>query len=202
MRICSFLPSATDVLYAIGLGDEVAGITYECDTPGADSKPVVVHSRLPKVEDTGEIDRMVRDNLARGESLYMVDDKLLAEIAPDLIVTMVELAGGQEMLGRSGHPSYTVSWEQVIERQPEMIIVCPCGYSLDETVVEFRSVQLPKGWDRLPVVQAGKVFAVDANYHVSRPSHHLARGVEIFAQLLHPNELGQLPGEDVAVALS
>ncbi|MGH9777421.1 MAG: cobalamin-binding protein [Candidatus Acidiferrales bacterium] len=88
MRICSFLPSATETLYALGLGDSVVGVTYECDFPAeVKSKPVVVHTKLPHTSSPGEIDRLVNEFIARGESLYRVDAELLQQIEPDLIVT-------------------------------------------------------------------------------------------------------------------
>ncbi len=88
MRICSFLPSATETLYALGLGDSIIGVTYECDfPPDAKTKPVVVHTKLPHASSPAETDRLVREFLARGESLYRVDAEVLAQLQPDLIVT-------------------------------------------------------------------------------------------------------------------
>ncbi len=88
MQICSLLPSATEILYALGLGDSVAGVTHECDfPPPAAKKPVVIHPRLNLDVTPGEMDRQVSDRIARGESIYAVDADLLAKLAPDLIVT-------------------------------------------------------------------------------------------------------------------
>ena len=88
MRIVSLLPSATEVLFALGLGDEVVGVSHECDFPGeARSRRAVIHSRLPHDATPGEIDRLVREYVARGESLYSVDADALQELEPDLIVT-------------------------------------------------------------------------------------------------------------------
>jgi iron complex transport system substrate-binding protein len=88
MRICSFLPSATEILYALGLGDSVVGVTFECDfPPEARAKRVVVRSRLTGSQDAAEIDREVGEFVARGEGLYEVDQAALKEANPDLIVT-------------------------------------------------------------------------------------------------------------------
>ncbi len=88
MRICSFLPSATEILYALDLSDSVAGVTYECDFPAeARQKPVVVYSRLPHGLSPADIDQQVSGFLAHGESLYCVDVEALQEIQPDLIIT-------------------------------------------------------------------------------------------------------------------
>jgi iron complex transport system substrate-binding protein len=88
MKICSLLPSATEILFALGLGDQVAGVSHECDfPPEARSKPVLIKSRITHTESAAAIDRQVREFLARGESLYSVDFEILSEIEPDMIVT-------------------------------------------------------------------------------------------------------------------
>ena len=88
-RIVSFLPSATEMVYALGLGDQLMGVTHECDYPlEAKTKPIVVRSVLP-VEDMSqrEIDTAVTARLRDGLSLYQVDEALVQDIAPDLILT-------------------------------------------------------------------------------------------------------------------
>src|SRR5579859_3378389 len=88
MRITSLLPSATEILFALGLESEVVGVSHECDfPPQARTKPVVIHSRLPHGAAPAEIDRLVREYVSRGESLYAVDAQKLEELHPDLIVT-------------------------------------------------------------------------------------------------------------------
>ena len=88
-RIVSFLPSATEMVCALGLSDSLVGITHECDYPASiKSKPVVVRNVLPiETMSQGEIDRAVAERLRDGQSLYQIDEKLLAELAPDLILT-------------------------------------------------------------------------------------------------------------------
>ena len=88
MRIVSLLPSATEILFALGLGEQVVGVSHECDyPPTARAKPVVIHSRIHKDTTPLEIDRLVRQFTARGESVYSVDAEALRRLAPDLIVT-------------------------------------------------------------------------------------------------------------------
>jgi iron complex transport system substrate-binding protein len=88
MRIVSLLPSATEILFALGLDKEVVGVSHECDFPvEARGRRVVIHSRLPHDASPAEIDRLVREYCSRGESLYSVDAVALAELEPDLIVT-------------------------------------------------------------------------------------------------------------------
>ncbi len=88
MRIVSLLPSATEILFALGLGDNVVGVSHECDfPPAARTKQVVIQSRVKKDAPPAEIDAQVRDFVSRGESLYAVDADLLENLKPDLIVT-------------------------------------------------------------------------------------------------------------------
>jgi iron complex transport system substrate-binding protein len=88
MQICSLLPSATEILYALGLGDSVAGVTHECDfPPEASKKSALIRPRVDPHAAPGEIDRQVNELVSRGEGIYAVDAELLASLAPDLIVT-------------------------------------------------------------------------------------------------------------------
>src|ERR1700704_3198806 len=88
MRIVSLLPSATAILFALGFGREVVGVSHECAfPPQARSKRVVIQSRIPHDASPSEIDRLVREYVSRGESLYAVDAQALEELAPDLIIT-------------------------------------------------------------------------------------------------------------------
>ena len=88
MRIVSLLPSATEILFALGLGDHVVGVSHECDfPPAARTKQVVIESRVKKDATPAEIDAQVRDFVSRGESLYAVDAELLEDLNPDLILT-------------------------------------------------------------------------------------------------------------------
>ncbi len=88
MRIVSLLPSATEILFGIGAGDDVVGVTHECDFPAqAATRPHLTSSALPSAGSSAEIDRHVRRSLHEGSSLYHLDAELLEELAPDLIVT-------------------------------------------------------------------------------------------------------------------
>jgi iron complex transport system substrate-binding protein len=285
MKICSLLPSATEILFALGLGGQVAGVSHECDfPPKARSKPVLIKSRITHTESAAAIDNQVREFLARGESLYSVDFEMLRAIGPDLIVTqdlchvcaatpddlgaalahlerqpgvvtlnphsladvcadiravgdatdrtpqaqalvaefersiaqveqtvggierprmlclewldppyiaghwipeMVERAGGIDLLGQAGKPSFRVDWEAVVAARPEVIVIMPCGYSLASAAEEFRKLPLPDGWKDLPAVRDGRVFVVEASGYFSRPGPRLADGLAILANAIH-----------------
>ncbi|HET7209048.1 MAG TPA: cobalamin-binding protein [Terriglobales bacterium] len=88
MRICSFLPSSTEILFALGLGDSVVGVTFECDHPAeAREKPVVVYSKMPPGLSEREIDTKVNETYGSGQSLYRLDAEKLRASKPDLVIT-------------------------------------------------------------------------------------------------------------------
>ncbi len=89
MRICSLLPGATEILFALGLGDQIVGVTHECGyPPEAKQKPVMVRSGIDSDRMTsGEIDRKVMELLQAGKALYTIDEQALNSAAPDIILT-------------------------------------------------------------------------------------------------------------------
>ncbi|WP_432747616.1 ABC transporter substrate-binding protein [Streptomyces sp. JH002] len=88
MRIVSLLPSATEILFALGAGDDVVGVTFECDhPPQARERRIVSTSALPEGLPPAEIDRVVSARMAAGEDLYHLDRGALATLAADLVVT-------------------------------------------------------------------------------------------------------------------
>ena len=88
MRIASLVPSATESLFALGLGDQVVAVTHECDFPAEALRlPRLTRSVIPEGLEPREIDTRVREVTGRGEPLYELDERQLAAVAPDLIVT-------------------------------------------------------------------------------------------------------------------
>lgn len=89
MRICTFLPSATEIVYMLGLGDSLYAVSHECDFPSdAIGKPKVVRSRFdPETLSSSEIDKLVTEMMMRGENIYEVDEDTLTEAQPDLVIT-------------------------------------------------------------------------------------------------------------------
>ena len=286
LRIVSLLPSATEILFALGLGDQVVGVSHECDFPAAArSKTVVIHSRIPKDAAPIEIDRMVREFSARGESVYSVDAATLRSLAPDLIVTqdlchvcaaspedlaailvnfdprpevlclnpldlgdvwrdillvaeqtfrahaaeelieqvgeklgaiesqlqnvserpsvaflewlqplyvgghwvpeMITLAGGRDVFGKKGTPSFRITLDEILTARPEVMVVAPCGYTAEQARSEYHSMSLAPGWQDIPAVRNGRVYFLDANSYFSRPGPRLITGLEILAKVFY-----------------
>ena len=292
MHIVSLLPAATEILYAVGAGDSVVGVTHECDFPAeAAAKPRLIRPRLDASVVPAEVERQVRELIGRRESIYALDAELLLRLQPDLIVTqdlcdvcaasahdiaaalsrfpagsrpqvvsftprnleevwkgireiakaaehdsegqalaewlalevaaveqavaelaprpkvlclewfdppymgghwvpeMVRLAGGIEVLGREGEPSFPVPWRDALSAQPEIVILMSCGYNLERNINVWRSTKLPPGWNEIPAVRNDHIYAVDANAYFSRPGPRLTEGVALLAALLHPTRV-------------
>ncbi len=301
MRIVSLLPSATEILFALGFDHEIVGVSHECDfPPRAKTKTVVIQSRLPKDAAPDELDRLVREYIGRGESLYSVDADLIEELAPNLIVTqdlcqvcaaspddlatalsrfrrrpevlclnpqdlgdvwrdvlwvgeatgkeeraqalvekigvrlaeaefavkavaerpgvvllewlqpfyigghwvpeLIQRAGGRDLLGKVRTPSYRIRPEEVIEAAPEVLLIAPCGYTKEQARDEYLSMSFPEGWQEIPAVRSGRVYALDANSFVSRPGPRLVTGIESILKILHPS--ARVPEKAVAASLT
>ena len=288
MRICSLLPSATEIVYALGLGDQLVGVTHECDyPPEATRLPAVTRAVF---DHAGSSSRAIHNHVTEavhgGTSIYALDRDLLAELRPDLILTqelcevcavsydevaravrvlpgeqrvlsleptsldgvlqtigelgrlagaepraaellaglreriervgsvtkgakdpprvlclewldplflgghwvpeMVRLAGGRDGLTRPGRHSRQAPWREIASYDPTVIVLMPCGYDLGRTVEEYARWTLPEVWPGLAAVRAGRVYATNGSAYFSRPGPRLVDGLEILAEILHP----------------
>jgi iron complex transport system substrate-binding protein len=281
VRIASLVPSATETLFALGLGDSVVAVTHECDyPPGVEQLPHLTRSVIGDGLSAAEIDAAVRERTGRGEALYELDDELLEELYVDLIVTqavcevcavsfedvravaaklptepevisldpstfgevladiprlaeavgaveagerlaeeaaerveevelaiagdprprvaalewldpvyvgghwvpqMIELAGGDDVLGLPGERSRTADWAEVEAARPEIVVSMPCGYYAEQAAAETMLQR-----ERLAALGA-RVVAVDAAAYFSRPGPRLVDGVELLAHIFHPD---------------
>jgi iron complex transport system substrate-binding protein len=100
---------------------------------------------------------------------------------------MVRCAGGVDALAREGSESVRIAWDDILRWAPEIILVMPCGLDLERSAAVAEQL-LPKfaGWNTLPAVRAGRVYAVDANAYFARPGPRVVDGVELLAHLIHP----------------
>ena len=124
MRIVSLLPSATEMVFALGLDNDLVGVSYACDHPEeAASRPVVSHSlRNVKHLDSGEIDALVQQARANNNPMYWIDEELLAGLRPDLIITQ-ELC--EVCAIASGSVFETAA--KVLDYEPEILTIRPSG---------------------------------------------------------------------------
>ena len=114
---------------------------------------------------------------------------------------MVEMAGGEDVLGDKHAPSFRVEWERVIEARPDVIVVAPCGFDAKRALQEMSLLTEREGWDSLPAVEQSRVFVVDASAYFSRSGPRLIDGLEIMAEMLHPELFSGLvpPGGAVKI---
>jgi len=285
-RICSLLPSATEIVCALGLADRLVAVTHECDFPAeALSKPKITSNALDSGSMTGqEIDAAVRASLADAATIYHLDSGLLQRLLPDLVLTqelcevcavgpeevqsvmralpvrprmlslepttldevldsithvgvltgvedrasalvaslrervswvrnsvegtnsvrvltlewiepvfagghwvpeMVQIAGGQDVLGVAGRPSQQFTWEDVLATDPDLIVAMPCGFDLERSLLEMRRTSFPDAWYDLRAVKSGQVYVVDGSAYFNRPGPRLVDGIELLASILH-----------------
>jgi iron complex transport system substrate-binding protein len=289
MRIASLVPSATEMLFALGLGDQVVAVTHECDYPAeAARKRHLTRSLVPEGLSAGEIDAAVRRLTGEGKHLYALDEPTLAELDVDLIVTqavcevcavsfddvvavaarlpssprvisldpsnlaevladvprlgevtgvtdratalrddldrrleavrqavdgasrpsvvalewldppfigghwvpeMIEIAGGQDVLGVAGEKSRTAEWDEIAAATPDVVVAMPCGWDAAQARSEVQGHP-----DELAAIGAERIWAVDAAASFSRPGPRLVEGTELLAHLLHPDRLGAPAG--------
>src|SRR6266516_822648 len=248
MRIASLLPSATEILFSLGLGDEVVAVSHECDyPPEASKRPVLTKSALhQRMHKSIDVDREVEQ---RGGDIYEIDERLLEnlqhvgrmtgkeiraqELASNLLARiemvksrtrdvrsrprvffmewleppwagghwipqMVDYAGGFEGLGRLGKPSHRIGWDEVLDYQPEIIVLSPCGFDLNGVMEELHVLASYTGWDGIPAFKSSKIYAVNASAYFSRPGPRIVQGLELLAQIIHPELFQEAArGEDV-----
>jgi iron complex transport system substrate-binding protein len=283
VRICSLVPAATEVLFALGVGESVVGVTHECDwPPEAETRPHVTASQLQSGDlSSAEIDDAVAEAAREGKALYAIDEDVWEEIRPDVVVAqelcdvcavsagevrrldvevidyspstldgvlahiialgvrlgeegagdelttgmrtrlervraalaetdtyprvyvsewleppyaaghwvpdMVSVAGGMEVAGIAGEPSFRMRWSDVAGLEPDTVVLAPCGFDLDRTLTEVVTLDLSAHLLGTSARQESRVFAVDANGYFSRPGPRLVEGVELLAYLLHPD---------------
>jgi iron complex transport system substrate-binding protein len=99
---------------------------------------------------------------------------------------MVEIAGGEDALGRKGSDSVRIPWSKIASWSPEILIVSPCGFGTEKAVELTKSLLRQPCWSELPAVRDQRVFAVDANAYFARPGPRIIDGVELLAHLIHP----------------
>lgn len=290
VRIISLLPSATEIVYLLGLGESLVGVTHECDwPPEARTKRCVSYSNIPPAATPAEIDRLVDASTSGGSPTHGLDDEAIRSLSPDLVLTqdlcevcavpaghlraaldvlginaevisldpasledvlagivtvgkatgtearaeevvdglrerldrvrravagkgrprtlalewgdppynaghwvpeMIDVAGGEPLAASVGTPSTRITWEEVADTHPEVVVFMPCGYDLQGAVA-----QAPELLEQPAVAGASAIYAAGANEYYSRPGPRLVEGVEALAWALHhPDGIDAAPG--------
>jgi iron complex transport system substrate-binding protein len=286
-RIISLLPSATEIVAALGFRDHLVGRSHECDfPPGVEELPICSSTKIPVHGTSYEIDERVKEIVAEGLSVYRVDVDRLRELRPDFILTqtqcavcavtprdleqalctwtgaqpavvalepnnlndvwndirrvgdalgvlpraeeligaltkrlsaihaearelsrptvaaiewlgplmaggnwmpeLIEIAGGRSLFAQPGEHSPWLEWGSLIEADPEVILLLPCGFKIAQTLRDLNLLTENPAWAKLRAVKQGRVYAIDGHHFFNRPGPRLVESAEIAAEILHP----------------
>ncbi len=293
-RIVSLISSATEILYLLGLGPRVVGVSHECDYPPEVARlPRLTRALIESAASSRDIDEQVRTLSSEQQALYEIDVARLAELQPDLIITqaqcdvcairyedvasavrstpalqeteilalnpqsihdvladvqrvaeavdddearhraltykedralsllrqrervsklppsdlprvvclewidppmvasnwmpeLVELAGGRSELSRPGAHSTYADWQAIVDYDPQVIVIMPCGFDLPRAIEESQVLPAFAGWSALAAVRAGRVFAADGNAYFNRSGPRLIDSLQILSHLVQP----------------
>lgn len=289
LRIVSLLPSATEIVAAVGMAEQLVGRSHQCDFP-----PQVRH--LPALSETKvrldgasrDIDRRVNEIIAQGVSVYRVDADRLRALRPDVIVTqtqcaicavtpgdledalcewtgmapalvslepndlsdvwgdmrkvglalgvdaaaeraiaalqgrlaairetadraaykptvaaiewidplmaggnwmpeLIEAAGGQSLFATPGQHSPWLDWRALAAADPDVILLLPCGFTIEQSLADLPLLQGRPEWSSLSAVRRGQVYVIDGHHYFNRPGPRLVESAEMIAEILHPD---------------
>lgn len=108
---------------------------------------------------------------------------------------LIALAGGREVIGRTGERSTRISWSEVAEANPEAILVSACGFSIDRTEAELTMLVDRPEWRDLQAVRIGRVSLTDGSAYFSRPGPRIEASIRVAAAFLNPDQCGDLAPE-------
>lgn len=291
-RIVSLLPSATEIVCALGLEHALVGISHECDYPAyITDRPRLTAPKIDIHADSYRIDQAVRTLVSKGLSIYTISTEQLRALQPDLIITqdqcevcavpyrdvvdatqqvlgsavevlslhsamlqdiwsdirrigaatghtaqadrllevlfdrvttissvsatlkapprvaviewmeplilagnwmpeMIQTAGGRDGICQTGEHSRPVEWGVLQNYAPDILLIIPCGFKLEQTLAQLPILQNLPGWQQLPAVRQGGVYVVDGNAYFNRPGPRIVDSLEILAGLIHPELFG------------
>lgn len=289
-KIVSLLPSATEIVYALGLGQNLVGRSHECDFPEEVKQlPVCSEANFPDGLSSAAIDKKVKEILADALSVYTVKREVIKQLAPDVVITqdqcdvcavslteveqaledyldkkakivslqpnslndilndietvasalnaeaegervieelreridiishklkfietkptvaciewlepmmlsgnwmpeLVNIAGGTNLLTTSGAQSPYIDWNDIRLSDPEIIIVMPCGFSIERTLKEVDILLELPGFSELKAVKNNRVYIADGNQYFNRPGPRIVDSLEILAEIINPKQ--------------
>ena len=287
-RIVSLLPSATEIVCALGFQDQLVGRSHECDFPHSVTRlPSLTSPKFNPEGTSAEVDQRVKTILAEALAVYRVDADRLRELKPDFIVTqsqcdvcavsmrdvedavaqwtgaqpkvislapyalrdvfadmervgvalgvaeraievvgrlrarmraiedraksaaslprvaciewidpmmaagnwmpeLIAMAGGANLFGKAGEHSPWMKFEEIATADPDVILIAPCGFTIDRTAAELPALTGRPEWAGLKAVRERKVFLGEGNQYFNRPGPRLVESLEILAEILHP----------------
>ncbi len=109
-------------------------------------------------------------------------------IAANWVPELVDIAGGINMLSKPGSHSHIFKWEEILESNPDFIIMMPCGFDINRTLEEIEILKQKPDWSKLEAVKSNHVFVVDGNQYFNRPGPRLLESAEILFEIFNFNE--------------
>lgn len=109
--------------------------------------------------------------------------------AGNWVPELVSIAGGRNLLSETGKHSPWLNWQELVEADPDILILMPCGWSMERTRADLHWLTERTQWSSLRAVSAGQVFIVDGHHYFNRPGPRLVDSVEILAEILHPGRV-------------
>lgn len=139
--------------------------------------------------------------VVEGSSRVMMLEWLEPPFAPGhWVPEQVEVAGGECVLGTAGERSVATSYEAILEADPDVLVMIPCGFYIKDTIRQLENSKFPAKWRGMKAIEQGKIWAMDATSYFSRPGPRVVDGAELLAGLLHPDIFGE-PDRTRAVRL-
>jgi iron complex transport system substrate-binding protein len=140
---------------------------------------------------------IARSGMPRVICLEWIDPPM---VAANWMPELVQLAGGEAGLSKPGAHSQYADWNKIVQYDPEVIVIMPCGFDLDRAIAEAQVLPRLSGWSELNAVRGQRVFAVDGNAYFNRSGPRLVDSMEILGHLIHPKYFGLPDDADAAVA--
>jgi iron complex transport system substrate-binding protein len=109
---------------------------------------------------------------------------------------LVEIAGGDDPLGRKYHPSAQIGWQEVLDARPEVIVLALCGYNVDRARRDYEILRRFPDFDSLPAARHGEIYLVNASAYFARPGPRIVDSLEILAGILHPEEFPEFASRE------
>ncbi|HEY9786560.1 MAG TPA: cobalamin-binding protein [Candidatus Obscuribacterales bacterium] len=289
-RIVSLIASSTEIVHALGFGDQMVGRSHECDfPPSVASLPVCTAPKFKTDGTSYEIDQRVKAIVQESLSVYRVDAEMLDRLQPTHIITqaqcevcavslkdveeaacqmihshprivslepnsladiyddirkvalslsangkgeeliariqnrmesirqsaeatgwrptvaciewidplmaagnwmpeLVESAGGRNLFGEAGKHSPWMSWEELVNKDPDIVIVTPCGFDIKRTLEEMPLLEKKDGYESLKAVRENRIFVADGNQYFNRPGPRVLESLEMMAEMIHPEK--------------
>ena len=99
---------------------------------------------------------------------------------------LIRVAGGENLYGEAGKHSPWMKYNDLLEQDPEIIIVMPCGYDIKKSLIEIKTLESKKGWGSLKAVRNRNVYVTDGNQFFNRPGPRIIESLEILLEIIHP----------------